>query len=442
MSPALSARYPTENSMLRDLGRIGTCCLAVVLTSAVASAKPDRVVLGYSAAWRDADSPPAEYDWDALTYVARAFLMPSPDGSLSVPPGYFDATLESAARGHGVKLLISVGGGSGSEAAWVSVATHPPALAAFTDGLARLMAEHHYDGVDIDWEPSPSTDAEGAAYATVLRAVRARCPRAVLTTAIDTNEYAVKFVHWPGVIAAVDYINVMTYDYAGSWGGVAGHESNLYPPADYPPIAEHSADEGMRNLVGTHGLPPAKLLMGMTFWAYRFRADRVGGKFPANAAGYSDDLAYQQVLDLIGTGHYDARWDAAAAVPYLQRRGGGTVVTYENPTSIRRKCDYAKAMGCAGLMIWDLGGDQAGRQAPLMDAVAGACGVKPMPIPQVAAERRLAQLRAAAPPLDAGRATDVTGMPDSQIEATRAALEARWGVVDDQRWQSAAPPRP
>ena len=66
---------------------------------------------------------------------------------------------------------------------------------------------------------------------------------------------------------------------------MAGHASNLFPPGDYPPQPGYSADDGIRNLIGNHHLPPAKLLMGMTFWGYRFRADHLGGTFPAVQAG-------------------------------------------------------------------------------------------------------------------------------------------------------------
>ena len=247
------------------------------------AASPKPVVLGYSASWRDDVCPPSSYDFDRLTHLVRAFAAPSADGSIAVEPGYFNPSLESQARAHGVKMLIGIGGGANGNRGWLSIANNPQSLQKFLDSLDNLMTAHHYDGVDVDWEPSPESIADGHAYTSLLTAVRNRFPHAVLTTALTTDEYAVKFFSWPEVIAAVDYVNVMTYDYAGSWGGVAGFATNLYPAGDYAPLPEHSADEGMRNLmVQNHHVPPAKMVFGLNFWAYRFRADKIGDPFTKN----------------------------------------------------------------------------------------------------------------------------------------------------------------
>ena len=268
-----------------------TClaCLPMLCWSAAvtygAAAGANRAVLGYSATWMDGQCRPADYDWSTLTHVARAFLVPHPDGSVGVPDGYFNPDLERLAHAHGVKLLISAGGEADNADNWVSIANHPAYLDRFLGELGRLMAANHYDGVDIDWEPSPTTFPEGKAYNRFMTALRARFPHATITTALPAGDYWVSHFDWPAVMAAVDYVNVMTYDYAGAWGGVAGHGSNLFPPGDYKPQPGYSADDGIRNLIGNHHLPAGKLLMGTTFWGYRFRADHIGGTFRCPSRG-------------------------------------------------------------------------------------------------------------------------------------------------------------
>ena len=377
-------------------------------------------------------------------------MAPHPDGTIGVPDGYFNPELERLAHAHGVKLLMSAGGEAENADNWVSIATHPAYLDRYLTGLGRLLDEHHYDGFDVDWEPAPLTFPEGKAYTSFLKALRGRFPKAVITVALPAGEYWVSHFAWPDVMANVDYVNAMTYDYAGGWGGVAGHGSNLYPPADYPPTPGYNADDGIRNLLGNHHLDPKKVLMGVTFWGYRFRADHIGGKFPVNGRGYADNLCLAQVVDLLRTGHYQEQWDAGAAMPYLERTGGGSVVCYENPESIRRKCEYAKAAGCAGMMIWSLGADVCGDQAPLMDAVAQASGGKAVRLDRSAVEGQIDTLgetlahrgprsRSATRLATRGGPSTSSSLSREQLDERLAQLRQADGLLVDQLWRDADP---
>ena len=342
-----------------------------------AFAHPDRIVLGYSPNWIDEHCPADCINYDALTHLARAFIIPKPDGTLNIPAGYFNQKIESLARAHQVKLLMSIGGEAENADHWLSLARHPEYLNRFLDNLARLLDEHHYDGIDIDWEPSALTEEDGLAYTTLLKQLRQRFPKIIITTALVGSEYWVSHFSWPDVIDSVDYINVMVYTYSGAWGGRAAYASNLFPAGAYTPEPGYSADEGMRNLIENHHVPPTKLLMGVTFWASRFAVDHIGDTFPKNAAGYTSNITYAETMFLLQTGLYRDFWDDKAEMPYLERVGGGSTVCYENARSLESKVDYAKSKGCAGVMIWHVGADLDGERAPLMDALATACGAPP-----------------------------------------------------------------
>lgn len=423
---------------------------AVIALATGAHARPDHVVLGYSATWRDGISPAEDYNYEGLTHIARSFLLPKPDGSVTVPPGYFDADLRRLSRRHGVKLLMAIGGASETADDWVQMASRPETLKTFLDNLGRLMTEHDYDGIDVDWEPAPLTDADGIAYTTLLKALRTRFPKAVITTALPAGEYWVSHMNWADVVASIDYVNVMTYDYSGGWGGLAAHGSNLFPPGAYAPQPEYSVAEGMANLIKNRRVPPEKLLMGLIFPGYRFRAAKLGDRFPTAKKGYSDNVHYARTLDLFATGRYLSRWDEKANMPYLEAdadqgmtAGGGDVISYESPESIRRKCDYAKSLGIAGVMIWHVGSDVSGRQAPLMDAVSGAFGVAPARLTTASLRRQAADLAAdgpRVPPVAAGRPPATTGPAKSDPDAALARLRFAWGVEASQRWRAGPPP--
>jgi chitinase len=422
-------------------------CALFLVAPLCATARPDRIVLGYSALWRDSEEPPECYNFDALTHLARAFLRPNPDGAVEAPPGYFNPSMETQARQHGVKLLISLGGEAENADNWLSVARHPQYLKRFFDDLQKLMADHGYDGVDIDWEPAPLTDEDGAAYTSLLKSLRARFPKSIITTALPAGEYWVSHHSWPDVLASVDYVNVMVYDYSGSWGGRADFSSNLFPPGAYPPQPQLSVEQGMKNLVQNHHAPPAKLLMGVNFWPTRFAVDHIGGEFPKHVPGYTLNITYAQTMALLSTGVYKDFWDEQAAMPYLERTAGGSVVVYENPRSIEQKCQFARQSGFAGMMIWHIGADLDGAHAPLMDALAQSCGGASQNFPREILQSQIAELRDQIKKLQkklkALRSSggDITNPSEAQPADLYAQLQKDWGSLQDQLWQAQAPKR-
>ncbi len=363
--------YPIKQKLLLLLTLAGW----LWVSSAAALARPERTVVGYSAVWRDAASPPECYNFDAVTYIARAFLIPRPDGSIEVPPGYFSGSLKNLAKAHGVQLLLSIGGEQQNADNWLSIARHDGYFNRFCDQLQNLLQREQFDGIDIDWEPSATTTPDGQAFMSFMTRLRGRFANKVITAALGASEYWIGHFYWKVVAASVDYVNVMTYDYSGGWGGRADYASNLFPAGAYPAQPTLSVAEGMANLIENHKVPPSKLLLGITFWPSRFRVNHIGEKFPVNGRGYSMNITFADAMCLLHGGSYRDFWDKAAAMPYMERTGGGSVVVYESPRSVGRKCEYADSLKCAGVMIWHLGADLDGDRTPLMDAIADSVGV-------------------------------------------------------------------
>src|ERR1039457_6498886 len=121
-------------------------------------AKPNKVVLGYSASWFDGIYPPESYNYDAFTHIARSFLVPKANGDITVSGDFWNADLEKMAHAHKVKLIASIGGAAPDANHWLGMARDPKAERHFFDELEKLITANNYDGVDIDWEPSALTD--------------------------------------------------------------------------------------------------------------------------------------------------------------------------------------------------------------------------------------------------------------------------------------------
>ncbi len=332
------------------------------------------VVLGYSASWVDGTYPPSAYDYGALTHIARSFLIPKPDGSIGDTGGYWNPDLERLAKQHGVKLLASVGGAAENANHWLTMARDASARQRFFDGLDKLVTEHHYDGVDIDWEPSALSDADQQTFTEFMVALRARFPRWIITTALAPSDWWARHVSWKEITASVDFVNLMTYTFAGSWSGHSGHNANLFAPSSYHEQGGIDVDGGIAHLIERYGVPPEKIALGLAFYGIQFSTDKLGDPFTKDALFQGNELGLTDVAPLLESGDYRKLWDEAAHAPYLERIAGKHTVSYDDERSTLDKCTASHKRKLAGVMIWPLGGDLLRGRTPLLATVAKAFG--------------------------------------------------------------------
>jgi hypothetical protein len=156
---------------------------------------------------------------------------------------------------------------------------------------------------------------------------------------------------------------------------MSGHNAPLYSnPLD--PMEAGSVDQSIRQYFHEQrGVPYNKLVSGIPFYglAYTGTTQLYKPAAGGNACEYT----------VASTLNYTYNWDSVSQVPYLTSPlNGGTIVTFEDPVSVRLKCQYAKAQGLAGVMIWELSQDllSIGNQ-PLLSAVGSEMLALPPPPP-------------------------------------------------------------
>jgi chitinase len=341
------------------------------------------VVLGYSAAWTDGSYPPSAYDYSAYTHIARSFLKPNADGHIDGSAEFWNADLERGAHAHGVKLLAALGGAQPDANNWLGMARDPAARERFFNELEALITQHNYDGVDIDWEPSAQTDPDQATFTEFMQALRRRFPKWTITTALGVGDWNAKHISWREVAASVDYVNLMTYVFAGPWTGHSAHNAPLEVPSSFQDDSRLTVASGTREIIEKYGVPAEKITVGLAFYGIQFSTDRMGQAFPARARYKGEEVSFSQVLRLSERPEYQAHWDEGGKVPYLQRKTGGHTLSYDDPRSIAEKCAFASRLGVAGVMVWYVGGDLVRGQPVLQQALARTYGL-PITPPSVA----------------------------------------------------------
>ena len=159
----------------------------------------------------------------------------------------------------------------------------------------------------------------------------------------------------------MDYINMMTYDFNGTWSPDANHNSPLYSPEKG---YEGSLDLAFK-LLQERDVPAYKINLGVAFYGRTIKGFK--GKEPAMYAEHDAKTdveryplhegmpLYYRIVDELAD--YEQKWDATAQTPYLINKNDSSFVSYDNQKSIRLKAKYALDNKCAGVIIWDATGD-------------------------------------------------------------------------------------
>ena len=257
--------------------------------------------------------------FDKLTHVNYAFLIPNADGSFAHMANRWKLDeLAATAEAHGVQVLISVGGW-GWDAEFEAMAADPAARARFVAGLVEFVAAHNLDGADIDWE-YPEAGASSDNFLALMQALRAALPADKLLTAavvaLGDNGAGVP----AEAFALMDFVNLMAYD-----GDGPNHSSLEY--------AERSLAYWQ-----ARGLPPAKTVLGVPFYSH------------------PNFVPYRKLVEAD---------PAAAEVDEFEYFSD--LVNYNGRPTMRQKTALALERA-AGIMIWALDHDSPG-ELSLLNAI-------------------------------------------------------------------------
>jgi chitinase len=254
---------------------------------------------------------PAVIQFDKLTHINYAFLIPNEDGTfVDVLNNWRIGELVRLAHQNNVKVLISVGGW-GWDRQFETIAANPARRTVFVGNLVRIVNENQFDGADIDWEyPDPGPSSTN--FLALVQELRVALPKDKLLTAAVVALGEVGAGIPDEAFPLMDFINIMAYSEDGSQ-----HSSLNY--------AQSALDYWLGR-----GLPPEKAILGVPFYA------RPG------------DIPYVKIV----------KADPAAARLDLSTYGG-MQINYNGIPTIQTKTRLAMQRG-SGIMFWTLEDDASG----------------------------------------------------------------------------------
>ncbi len=302
-------------------------------------------------------------------------------------------SLVKLAHAKKVKVLISIGGWEHSKY-FSALASDSSSRVRFAEECVGLVKTYDIDGVDIDWEYPcfRGSVADKENFTLMLAEIRKafdayneslkprrRKPLSLVISTSSAPEHA-RNIDWPNVLPLVDYVNVMTYDFSGSWSPKTSHKSPLYSTENQP----ESIDSSITYYTEVLKVPDSLMNIGVAFNgnAIVCREGKVGlgeyhlrkydkGSFPADQG----QPTYYNIQS--GLGQFSLHYDSTAQVPYALGLERNSFLSFENPQSINAKIDFIRQQNLHGMVIWDITGDaietKAGsgyiRKTPLLDAV-------------------------------------------------------------------------
>ena len=299
---------------------------AVLLTATSLQAQPK--IVAYVPNWIDLKAFAPQIDYAKLTHINLAFENPRDAiGTLS-----FNAEnqqLITQAHAHGVKILVSIGGGSASENKTLRTRyfnlISKAKRAGFVSQLAAYVSAHDFDGLDVDLE-GPAINGDYGAFIEELSAELK--PKHKLLTAALSQGYGGKNVP-AAALACFDFVNVMAYDATGPWQPKSpGPHSTLA-------FAQSSVDYWLQR-----GLPQAQLVLGVPFYGWGF-----GTAFRQEEYRYADLLK---------------QYPDAASKDQI-----GDTIWHNSVPTVQAKAQLVLAQELGGVMIWSLDSDAEGENSLL-----------------------------------------------------------------------------
>lgn len=297
------------------------------------------------ATWRSGLLPLEEIPWRYLTHLYYSFALPRSDGSLDTSHLKETDALVAAGHAHGVKIILSVGGGSGSKP-FTDIAVDDIKRRRFVDELLNYIDSHNIDGMDLDWEYWPEdgtiNTAWSDAHLTLARELKAGLEPdgKILSISVFAGDWYGKNLKTE-LIEVADWFLVMAFDNAGSWS-VEQHHSTFDLVKQALDYWEGRIGPGKRS----------KLVVTVPFYGRGFPKGYRKGDPTTN-------LPYCDILENFKRAHKHDVYRSEYETMY-----------YNGRKTIRKKAEYIKDNGYAGIIAWELCMDSKDPKKALMPVIA------------------------------------------------------------------------
>ncbi|KAL5286328.1 CHIA.2 family protein [Megaselia abdita] len=300
------------------------------------------------------------------THLGYSFFGVEEDGTIKSLDKYLDIDLGNIKKVNELKkinpklkTMAVIGGWNEGSAKYSIIANDVNRRKKFIDSALVFMKKFNFNGLDLDWEYPGKRNSNNLKdkdnFAIWLKEIKEAFfkEKYILAIAVGAAKVTASIAYdIPKISQHVDIINLMTYDFHGSWDHTTGENSPLYDPK-----SELSVDSAVSYWIES-GAPPSKLVMGIPLYGRSFtladsknfniNAPTNGPGLPGPLTRTSGFLGYNEIC----TNKWSEVFDPVQKVPYAHN--GNQWVGYDNEQSIGEKVSYAKNKKLGGVMVWSI----------------------------------------------------------------------------------------
>lgn len=350
-------------------------------------------IIGYYPSWalyRNPPCKPCDLPGHLLTHINYAFAKVDTLGNIHlVDPwadveyrsdwntqkpywGHFHQLQELKKKYPHLKILISIGGWTLSDS-FSSLASSSIARTQFVNNCIHFCKQYGFDGIDIDWEYPGFGEHQGRPedkenFTLLLQELHTKAkeqsPKLLVTIAAPAGPAHLQNIEIEKFHPFVDWVNLMTYDFHGPWGGandqVTNHHAPLYPSAYGPDT--FNVDSAVKEFL-KRGMPAEKIIVGIPLYgrSYSGVISENGLFSPYSGVGRGTTaekgiVFFSEIPFLLQKGYFQF-WDERAHSSYLYSPGEKEFISFDSLEVIEDKCTYVKSHGLGGIMVWELGQD-------------------------------------------------------------------------------------
>ncbi|CAF3372084.1 unnamed protein product [Rotaria sp. Silwood1] len=299
----------------------------------------------------------SEMDNNQLTPMEKHDLK---DGN---QPGFFERFNAWKSVNKNLKTLLAVGGWDMGMKDFAGIVKSEKTMKKFADSAVKYLRKHKFDGLDldfeypgVDWRDSPKEDKQRftkmceVLYTTFEKeAETTGNERLLLTAAVAAAKVNIdKAYEVDKLVPVIDWFNLMTYDFHGSWDQNRAHHSSLNSKDDEKDDTMYTdfAVKYFQKL----GMPTNKMMLGVGTYG---RGDTPAMPY-TGFKGESGFVAYYESCIQIVCEKMKETWDAKQLVPYIAGPYNQPKAGVENVRSMKYKANYIKKNNLGGAMIWTL----------------------------------------------------------------------------------------
>ncbi|MFY9790779.1 MAG: glycoside hydrolase family 18 protein [Candidatus Sulfotelmatobacter sp.] len=309
--------------------------------------------------------------------------LPSVNGQPYTGPlyGNFAALLQLKQLHPNLKIMISLGGSSSTNAAGFAYAASTPALRSqlaascidlFINGniAPGISAADLFDGIDIDWEFPSAADKHN--FTLLLQEFRQQLDALgetnhhhyLLSIFAPAGSQNYSNIELAKVAAQLDFLNLQGYDLNGTWETVTTDAASLFDSRQDPNAGQGLYDDAVVSAYLEAGVPARQLVLGVPLYGYGWTGvpdsndglyQTSTGPAPSPAGDTLETNGVATYLTLASLTGFEHHYDPRRVAQWAYDPSTLTFWTYDDPSIAWAKALYVDIRvpgGLGGAFIW------------------------------------------------------------------------------------------